>query len=117
MNVRSISAVTLAVSNMDRSVDFYQNLVGLDMLYGGSSTSFSSFKVGESYLNLILDPQAASSWWGRIIFHVDDVDALYERLLQSGFYPTTKPANASWGERYFHIDDPDSNELSFAKPI
>ena len=117
MNVRSISAVTLAVSDMGRSVYFYHDLVGLDMLYGGPSTSFSSFKVGKSYLNLVLDPQATSSWWGRIIFHVDDVDALYERLLQSGLYPSTAPADASWGERYFHIDDPDSNELSFAKPI
>ena len=117
MNVRSISAVTLAVSDMGRSVDFYQNLVGLDMLYGGSSASFSSFKIGDSYLNLVLELQAGQSWWGRLIFHVDDVDALYERLLQSGLYPSTEPADASWGERYFHIDDPDSNELSFAKPI
>ena len=117
MTVQSISAVTLAVSNMSRSVDFYQNMVGLDMLYGGSSTSFSSFKVGEGYLNLVLDIQATSSWWGRIIFYVDDVDALYERLVQIGLYPTTEPNDASWGERYFHINDPDSNELSFAKPI
>ena len=117
MNVRSISAVTLAVSDMNRSVDFYQNVIGLGMLYGGPSASFSSFKVGEAYLNLILDVEARSSWWGRLIFHVDDVDALYERLLQAGLSPSSKPADASWGERYFHIDDPDSNELSFAKPI
>ena len=117
MNVRSISAVTLAVADMARSVDFYRDKVGLEILYGGGSASFSSFKVGEVYLNLILDPQGGRAWWGRLIFHVDDVDALYRRLVQAGLTPSTEPADASWGERYFHIDDPDSHELSFAKPL
>ena len=117
MTVQSISAVTLAVSNMSRSVDFYQNMVGLDLLYGGPSASFSSFKIGEGYLNLELNLQTTTTWRGRLIFHVDDVDSMYERLIQLGLSPSSKPADASWGERYFHIDDPDSNELSFARPI
>lgn len=121
MNVRSISAVTLAVTDMARSVDFYRNKVGLEILYGGGAASFSSFKVGESYLNLILDshraPEAPRTWWGRLIFHVDDVDALFQRLVNAGLAPSTEPADASWGERYFHINDPDSHELSFAKPL
>ncbi len=117
MNVRSISAVTLAVADMARSVDFYRDKVGLEILYGGDSASFSSFKVGEGYLNLTLESQGARTWWGRLIFHVDDVDALYQRLVDAGRTPSTEPADASWGERYFHIDDPDSHELSFAKPL
>ena len=117
MNVRSISAVTLAISDMGRSVNFYQNIVGLDLLYGGPSASFSSFKIGEGYLNLELNLQTTTTWRGRLIFHVDDVDSLYEQLLVLGLSPSTKPTDASWGERYFHIDDPDSNELSFARPI
>ena len=117
MNVQSISAVTLGVSDMCRSVNFYQNMVGLELLYGGPSASFSSFKVGEGYLNLALVLQAKETWRGRLIFHVDDVDSLYEQLLALGLSPSTKPTDASWGERYFHIDDPDSNELSFARPI
>lgn len=121
MNVRSISAVTLAVTDMARSVDFYGNKVGMDILYGGGTASFTSFRVGEGYLNLILDdqrsPQEAQTWWGRLIFHVDDVDVLYQRLVQAGLTPATEPADASWGERYFHINDPDAHELSFAKPL
>ena len=117
LNVRSISAVTLAVADMARSVDFYGDKVGLEMLYGGGSAAFSSFKVGEGYLNLVLDTKGVRSWWGRLIFHVDDVDALYRRLVSAGLTPSTEPADASWGERYFHIDDPDSHGLSFAKPL
>lgn len=117
MNVRSISAVTLAVADMARSVDFYQNKIGMELLYGGASASFTSFKVGDGYLNLTLDTQRTWAWWGRLIFHVDDVDALYQRLVQAGLNPSTEPTDASWGERYFHINDPDSHELSFAKPL
>lgn len=117
MNVRSISAVTLAVADMARSVDFYQEKVGMELLYGGPSASFTSFQVGESYLNLILDAQGLRTWWGRLIFYVDDVDEMHRRLVQAGLDPSTEPADASWGERYFHINDPDSHELSFAKPF
>jgi catechol 2,3-dioxygenase-like lactoylglutathione lyase family enzyme len=122
LNVRSISAVTLGVADMARSVDFYRDKVGLEMLYGGGSASFTSFRVGDGYLNLILDSRGldshgARTWWGRLIFHVDDVDELHRRLVQAGLTPSTKPADAPWGERYFHINDPDSHELSFAKPL
>ena len=117
MNVRSISAVTFAVADMARSVDFYRDKVGLEMLYGGSETTFTSFKVGSGYINLTLNPDQTPASWGRLIFHVDDVDALYRRLVNAGLAPSTEPSDASWGERYFHINDPDSNELSFAKPL
>jgi catechol 2,3-dioxygenase-like lactoylglutathione lyase family enzyme len=121
MNVKSISAITLAVADMARSVDFYRNKVGMDMLYGGDSASFTSFRIGDGFLNLILDgrrdEKVTPIWWGRLIFHVDDVDALHARLVQAGLTPSTEPADASWGERYFHIEDPDSHELSFANPL
>src|SRR4030088_2749317 len=54
------------------------------------------------------------SWWGRVIFYVADVDALYDRALAAGCQPTTAPRDAEWGERYFHLVDPDGHELSFA---
>ena len=117
LNVQSISAVTLAVADMAQSVDFYRDKVGLKIIYGGDLASFTSFRVGDGYLNLVLDAQATPGWWGRLIFQVDDVDALYARLLHVGLSPSTKPANATWGERYFHINDPDSHELSFAMPL
>ena len=46
MTVQNISAVTLAVKDMARAVDFYQVIVGLELLYGGPTAAFTSFKVG-----------------------------------------------------------------------
>ena len=44
MTVTSISAVTLAVTDMARSLDFYQTRVGMELLYGGETASFSNFR-------------------------------------------------------------------------
>ena len=116
MTVHSISAVTLAVREMSRSVDFYQGILELPMPYGGPDSDFTSFRLGEGYLNLILSDEAHWSWWGRIIFYVDDVDLLYQRFIAAGVLPTTVPEDAPWRERYFHVNDPDGHGLSFAKP-
>lgn len=116
MAVQRISALTLAVRDMARSVIFYRDQVGLALLYGGETAGFTSFRVGDGYLNLTAGG-GEISWWGRAIFYVDDVDALYRRLTGLGLQPDTEPADAPWGERYFHITDPDGHELSFARPI
>ena len=116
LTVQSISAITLAVADMARSVAFYRDCLGLPLLYGGPDAAFASFRVGAGYLNLTgQSPDFA--WWGRAIFYVDDVDALYQRLTALGLTTDTAPADAPWGERYFHIKDPDGHELSFARPL
>ena len=48
MGVETISAITLAVRDMARSVVFYRDHVGLKLLYGGEEASFTSFGVGDS---------------------------------------------------------------------
>jgi catechol 2,3-dioxygenase-like lactoylglutathione lyase family enzyme len=116
--VEAISAVTLATRDMAASVAFYERL-GFRLLYGGRGSSFSSYRAGGGYLNL----QANEAWvprepvWGRVIFHVDDVDAIYEQTVKAGLVPAAPPADAAWGERFFHIRDPDGHELSFARPL
>ena len=117
MTVQRISAVTLAVREMPRSVDFYQSRVGLELLYGGPGASFTSFRLGDGYLNLTLAPDSNQSWWGRVILYVNDVDAMHRHLVEGGLNPTTTPQDAPWGERYFHVTDPDGHELSFARPL
>jgi uncharacterized glyoxalase superfamily protein PhnB len=114
--IESLSAITLATADMSRAVLFYQAF-GFPMNYGGPQAAFTSFAFGGSYLNLILDTRAPVAWWGRVIVHVSDVDALYRKALAAGLKPSLEPSDASWGERYFHITDPDGHELSFARPL
>lgn len=115
--LEGISAVSLATHDMARAVRFYRSL-GFALRYGGASASFTSLSAGGSYLNLIAQPPGRRwSWWGRVIFYVADVDALYERALALGLRPESPPCDAPWGERYFHLTDPDGHEISFARPL
>ncbi len=113
--IEGISAVTLGTHEMPRAVRFYRAL-GFEVLHGGEESSFTSFRARTSYLNLIAQPVERRSSWGRVIFYVADVDALYDRALTAGYHPAAAPRDAEWGERFFHLIDPDGHELSFARP-
>ena len=84
MKIERISAVTFRVSNMKASVQFYRA--------GEAESAILNLEQGERL-----------NGWGRLIFHVAEVDA--------------RSGDASWGERYFHLLDPDGHELSFARPL
>jgi catechol 2,3-dioxygenase-like lactoylglutathione lyase family enzyme len=115
--IESISALTLATHDMQRSARFYTAL-GFEIVYGGETSSFTSFRAGSGYLNVVAQPKEKQwTWWGRAIFYVGDVDAMFRRTLAAGFQPSTTPRDAEWGERYFHLTDPDGHELSFARPL
>ena len=115
--IEALSAITLATHDMARAVAFYVEL-GFELKSGGPTAGFTSFHAGNSYLNLTaVGNMRQFSGWGRAIFHVDDVDALYARIVAAGLSPEFAPRDAAWGERYFHINDSDGHKLSFARPL
>ena len=119
-----ISAVTLLVSDMKRSVEFYSKIPNFKVVYGGSDSQFTSFLIGDtvkSYLNLKLN-ETHSTDFGRIIFYTDDVDELFaymqnDKIVSGLGRFESKPQDATWGERFFHMLDPDGYKMSFATPI
>ena len=136
MKVYKISAVTLIIKNMERSCNFYSQIPGFKVVYGGTDDStFTTYEIVESnakmYLNLELgtshgdncdEHDAGKRCFGRIIFSTEDVDKLYRYFKQSEsisktIYFENEPTDASWGERYFHIREPDGYQLSFATPL
>src|SRR5579864_2076869 len=46
--IEKISAVTLRVVNMTESVRFYRDVLGMELLYGGEGTGFSSLRARDS---------------------------------------------------------------------
>ena len=126
MKVTKISAITLRISDMKKSVDFYSKIPNFKIVYGGSDSQFTSFLIDDaskSYLNLrINEVYAEVTHWSRIIFYVDDVDELFDymendEIISSLGKLESKPVDAVWGERFFHVLDPDGYKLSFATPI
>ena len=132
MKVSKISAVTLLVSDMKRSVNFYSKIPNFKIVYGGPEAQFTSFLIDDvvkSYLNLKLSTEFSptgeregSTDFGRIIFYTDDVDDLFtymqddKTVSELGKFES-KPQDAIWGERFFHMLDPDGYKLSFATPL
>ena len=125
MKTNGISAVTLFVSDMKKSCEFYSKIVGFRLTCGGPTNDFSTFEIGNTkrtYLNLELKTDTKKRDFGRVIFYTDDVDDLYSYLTNDiDFSKLTtfenEPTTANWGERFFHIRDPDNYQLSFAMPM
>jgi catechol 2,3-dioxygenase-like lactoylglutathione lyase family enzyme len=55
--IQSISAITLATTDMRRAVRFYR-MLGFRLAHGGEEAAFSSFFAGSNFLNLIAEPAA-----------------------------------------------------------
>ena len=81
--IQHISAVTFAVSDMARSIEFYRK-ISFQLVYGGDDAAFSSMKAGEAFVNLVARSGYDPRWWGRAIFRVDDVDAHYQMMHAQG---------------------------------
>jgi catechol 2,3-dioxygenase-like lactoylglutathione lyase family enzyme len=130
MGLLRISAVTLLVKDMHKSYCFYSKVPGFNISF--FTDKFITFTLdgdngSKTHLNLELKKadkfqRVELMDFGRIIFHVDSVDALHLyfksdvnmlRLITI----EKEPENAPWGERYFHIRDPDGYQISFAEPI
>jgi catechol 2,3-dioxygenase-like lactoylglutathione lyase family enzyme len=117
MRIEKISAVTLKVAIMRNSVQFYKDVLGMEIVFGGEDAFFSSLRAQHGSAPILnLEQGRSVPGWGRMIFYVADVDAFWEYLRGKGLNPES-PRDASWGERYFHMSDPDGHELSFARPI
>jgi catechol 2,3-dioxygenase-like lactoylglutathione lyase family enzyme len=117
MTVEKISAVTFRVSNMKVSAQFYRDVLGMEVLYGGVDAPFSSLCAKDANTPILnLEQGRSVPGWGRMIFYLADVDAFWEHLREKGLQPES-PRDASWGELYFHMPHPDGHESSFARPI
>ena len=67
-------------------MQFYRNVLGMELLYGGEQASFSSLRANDSESAILnLEQGDIASRWGRLIFHVTDVDALWTHLKKRGF--------------------------------
>ena len=137
VDIYRISAVTLIIQNMERSCNFYSQIPGFKLVYGGSfNDSFTTYRVGNekppTYLNLELSEDSTihtnsnraynKKDFGRMIFHNHDVDKLYlyfknNKRISNMITFENEPINAQWGERYFHIREPDGYQISFAEPL
>jgi hypothetical protein len=67
--IEKISAITLRVLNMKVSVQFYRDVLGMELLYGGERASFSSLRANNSEAAILnLEQGNSVREWGRLVF-------------------------------------------------
>jgi catechol 2,3-dioxygenase-like lactoylglutathione lyase family enzyme len=113
--IRRVWDVTLTVSDLKSSIDFYENTLGLQKKY--QFKDYAGFDCGGVELGV-------KTWGDRekprkgepcINFLVDDLEEAYCVLKQKGVPFTEPPKEALWGARIALFSDPDGNLLQISQ--
>ena len=116
----------LFVSDLERSIAFYRDVVGLPFRF--ANESYAEFATEGAKFSLLARselpeligrhaPTGEAPWpQGEVAFLVEDVDAEHERLLRAGVTVLAPPTARPWGERTLHIADPDGNVVELTRP-
>lgn len=104
-----LNQVTLAVTDLDRSVDYYRRL-GLEQIVAAEDYARFVCPDGDSTLSLervqTVDPSATT-----VYFECDDLDATVAALRLAGVGFERAPVDEPWLWREARLRDPDGNRL------
>lgn len=122
--VRRVDYVIRFVRDLDRSVEFYRDVLGMTVkVVGDGFVEFDieNLKFGlyerEKLPELIGSAPEAGGPDGEVVFVVEDVDAWAERLDTNGIEVISGPTDRLWGHRTVHLTDPDGLIVELAQEI
>jgi lactoylglutathione lyase len=123
--MRRVGYVILFVGDLERSIAFYRDLVGLPFRLHGDG--YAEFATGDTKFGLydrnrlgeLIGREAAAGPGpgGEVVFLVEDVDAEAERLRGAGAAILKGPVDRVWGHRTLHVEDPDGFVVELAQEI
>ena len=115
--------VILFVSDLDASVAFYRDVVGLT--YRFTDAGYAEFDTGPT--RFALYERRRAEWLtggavlpgpaGEVVLLVEDVDAVVDALQGRGVPVLAEPADRPWGHRTVHVADPDGFIVEFAQEV
>jgi catechol 2,3-dioxygenase-like lactoylglutathione lyase family enzyme len=121
--ITGIDHVTIYVSDVTKSRQFYSNVMGLTIgcpSYAGRETCFL---VRPSDQRLLLKPaptdmrnNAHKSWLAEVGFATDNVSHTRDYLLAHGFRPGPMQKDSD-GAQYFRVRDPEGNPIAFVQRV
>jgi methylmalonyl-CoA/ethylmalonyl-CoA epimerase len=125
--IQRIDNVGVAVSDLDRALDFYQR-VGFDVsdredetpsaiVYAGSARLWVFQTAAGTGPARAVDFSDNPTGFDHVSLWVGDVDAAGERLRSAGVDLETEPADQDWGYRAATVLDPDGNRLVLLGPL
>ena len=110
----------LAVKVLKVEADYYKDKLGFDLDFtapGWEFLSFGDFKVmlGECADEMTAEATGNHSWYAHVI--VENVDEVYEELIERGAEILSKIENKPWGIREFSVVTPDGHRIGFGQMI
>lgn len=112
----SHAATVFAVSNMEVSLNFYTEILGLELSFQwGDPVTYAVLKRGDVSIHLTLkeDDSIPSPTHNRMYIFVYDIQKAYAEIIQAGGVPLSKPLEQDYKMTDFDIKDPDGHILSF----
>jgi lactoylglutathione lyase len=122
--MRSVDYVILYVEDLEASIRFYGEVLGLPFKLRGDgyaefATEGTKFALYERGLlpRLIGREAAEGGPSGEVAFLVDDVDGEADRLRAAGVEILSGPVDRPWGQRTVHVLGPDGHVLELAQEL
>jgi lactoylglutathione lyase len=120
-----VGYVILFVGDLERSVGFYRDVVGLPFKLQGDGyvefategARFGLYDRGRLGELTGQDATAPGRPGGEVVFLVEDVDAEASRLRAAGATILAGPLDRAWGHRTLHLEDPDGFVVELAQEI
>jgi catechol 2,3-dioxygenase-like lactoylglutathione lyase family enzyme len=123
----SLDYTVLIVEDLDRSVAFYTEALGIQLSH--RSGGYAQLITGPTRLALYtreamsatleqpLEPPARNAPGSEIGFLVADVDAAYAEITLAGAEPVKPPTDRFWGQRTAYLRDPDGHLIELVQPL
>ena len=109
-------SMPLLVSDMDRALHFYTEVLGLHLLLDARKKHWvelgAAQDVGRIALTLERDGRMVKPCSTGVVLVVDDMRRILERASQKGVVFTLLPQRRPWGGLVAKLMDPDHNEIT-----
>jgi lactoylglutathione lyase len=129
VKMMKLSQIRLMVKDFNKSVAFYKDVMEFPMVMSEEKMQYASFNTGEIKLELLsrksmaevlgekeLPTNADSQSKFLLDVAVDDVDKIYNSLMEKGAESVTEPHDRKeWNARVAHFRDPDGNVIEIYK--
>ena len=122
-----VHEVTLIVANIERSREFYENVLGfkrvekpgsrVELGAGGCSIVLEEDFEEDIFAQYNLRKPKGKRGDGLVLeLNVDNVEEIYENAAKGGVEILTKP-KVMWGRNHFLLEDPDGYVLGIGKSV
>ncbi|MFA9479942.1 VOC family protein [Phycisphaerales bacterium AB-hyl4] len=111
----------LTVAGADKLVAF------IEQVFGGSEVGrhdrpdgaimHAEVRIGDSLIMISEACEQMGPMPGALYVYVDEVDAVYRKLMEAGATSVMEPADMFWGDRFASVRDPWGNAWSIATHV